>query len=811
VRWNLCPNLWQQRPRQFHVVIASRLLVTFLVLTALIVDTSVSQTAKTSGSRQAPVSGDLERASLDELLKRADSGDARAMCELGSRYAAGASGSKADDSSAFSWFRKAADQGLTEAQYRTAMAYLSGRGVKQDYSESAHWLREAANSRDSRAQGVLANLYYSGRGVPQDYSQAYEWSLKAAEQGNSYGQFLLGTLYVEGKGTVTDKNRGVEWLTKAANSGFPEAQVKLAALYQLGDGFEQDYGQALLWYTKAAANGDHSGELGLGTMYSKGLGVARDCSQAALWFQAASEGGNATAGVALAGLYFGGKGVQQSDSRAVALLQKAAETNNAQALTVLGILYLMGYGVQVDLSKGTDMLRKAAEMGDAEAQFLLGDFYKNGSGVVQDFDQAALWLRRAAEKGNASAETALGTLYNRGLGVPQNDALALEWTKKAVAKNNSQGMRELARLYAYAKVTSQRDYATAGQWFENARIQEAVDKQNRACTVWSMEDYKAIHPNYHNQKWTFWEEMNWKSDPNYPGLSVASVCGKWFNLYAHNERPWLIEVRVHGEPNLPKDKDWNMVLGPDERIAISSRPITDCAKAPTIKFAVSFDAKGDTAKLEYSQNSGLKIKKDHSTDIQSLMQVASVALNTAVQAKQQNEARAFAQQQSQQTALLLQQQQQILNQLQQTKARSAATALPAPSPRPAPASSASATPRSTSTNGGNTVANVDVQVSNSNVSVPYSTGEACMIQGGEVGSNGFPGTVWTEDVTYYLNANGHAKVGVNAYFANGTMHSDNVTVAPGSNRQSFSVPISCDVWSPNQIMLTNISIQYSAL
>ena len=43
------------------------------------------------------------------------------------------------------WYRKAADQGLAEAQYNLGVAYLEGSGVGKDRAEAAKWFRRAAD------------------------------------------------------------------------------------------------------------------------------------------------------------------------------------------------------------------------------------------------------------------------------------------------------------------------------------------------------------------------------------------------------------------------------------------------------------------------------------------------------------------------------------------------------------------------------------------------------------------------------------------------------------------------------------------
>ena len=60
--------------------------------------------------------------------------------------------------------------------------YDDGRFVPQDYAEAALWYRRAADQGLVEAQALLGAMYELGRGVPQDYVQAHMWYNLAAAQ-----------------------------------------------------------------------------------------------------------------------------------------------------------------------------------------------------------------------------------------------------------------------------------------------------------------------------------------------------------------------------------------------------------------------------------------------------------------------------------------------------------------------------------------------------------------------------------------------------------------------------------------------------
>ena len=63
-----------------------------------------------------------------------------------------------DYETAFSYFRQAAEQGHTNAEYEVGMCYLDGDGVNEDEYEAAKWFRKAALKGHEEAQFELAEL-----------------------------------------------------------------------------------------------------------------------------------------------------------------------------------------------------------------------------------------------------------------------------------------------------------------------------------------------------------------------------------------------------------------------------------------------------------------------------------------------------------------------------------------------------------------------------------------------------------------------------------------------------------------------------
>jgi TPR repeat protein len=62
--------------------------------------------------------------------------------------------------------------------------YDRGEGVPQSYREALKWYRKAADQGDSTAQYNLGFMYASGHGVPQDDATAHMWFDLSAARGD---------------------------------------------------------------------------------------------------------------------------------------------------------------------------------------------------------------------------------------------------------------------------------------------------------------------------------------------------------------------------------------------------------------------------------------------------------------------------------------------------------------------------------------------------------------------------------------------------------------------------------------------------
>jgi len=138
---------------------------------------------------------------LLEIKTAAENGDAQAQNTLAQVYA-----SQQDFADAVNWYRKAAEQGSTNAQFALGEILLHGRNgtetsatISKDADEAVLWLGKAANQDDAAAQVELGGCYQRGAGVDENLVEAYKWFTLAARQSNTVARVALEHLTLQMK------------------------------------------------------------------------------------------------------------------------------------------------------------------------------------------------------------------------------------------------------------------------------------------------------------------------------------------------------------------------------------------------------------------------------------------------------------------------------------------------------------------------------------------------------------------------------------------------------------------------------------
>jgi TPR repeat protein len=209
---------------------------------------------------------EADRKLLADIRAKAEKGDAESQCSLGGAYFFGDLGLAKDEALAVKWYRKAAEQGLADAQRILGMCYINGGGVAKDPVQAVKWFRSAAEQGNPLAQLDLALCYHSGDGLAEDAMESVKWARKAAEQGNAQAQFNLGTCYQCGDGVPKDEVEAVKWYRKAAEQNHANGQCNLGNCYFKGGGVVKDYVEGYKWLLLAAGQGNENAKTNVGVL-----------------------------------------------------------------------------------------------------------------------------------------------------------------------------------------------------------------------------------------------------------------------------------------------------------------------------------------------------------------------------------------------------------------------------------------------------------------------------------------------------------------------------------------------------------------
>jgi TPR repeat protein len=168
--------------------------------------------------------GDLAAAARDFAI-RAERGERLAQFNLAMMMFRGEAAGERE--MAISWLRKAAVQGLPQAQYNLGLLYENGAGLPRSQTDATAWFRRAAEQGHTDAQLSLATQYMLGRGAPKDFAEAAIWYERAAEGDDVAAQYIIASFYEHGDGVKQDLRRARHWYEQAARQGDPLARGKV--------------------------------------------------------------------------------------------------------------------------------------------------------------------------------------------------------------------------------------------------------------------------------------------------------------------------------------------------------------------------------------------------------------------------------------------------------------------------------------------------------------------------------------------------------------------------------------------------------
>lgn len=210
--------------------------------------------------RLAPVCLGSNITDPEQLIVKADSGDAKSQAVLGAMYRRGEFGER-DYAKAYYWLEKASSSGEPIAQYNLAVMYESGNYVDKDTAMAAELydtcyqaMYQYALEGNSRAQVNLGNLMELGYGGTPGIENAMQWYNKAAENGDARAQYIMGYKYYHGWGLTQSYDSALKWFEQASDQDYPAARHTIGNMYFNGTGVERDIEKANEYHRLAEAN-----------------------------------------------------------------------------------------------------------------------------------------------------------------------------------------------------------------------------------------------------------------------------------------------------------------------------------------------------------------------------------------------------------------------------------------------------------------------------------------------------------------------------------------------------------------------------
>ena len=254
-------------------------------------NTTAATTQQVSSSQNSNVSGRTSHVTVTQNVGNSQNNSLSMSAKEAYKIADEAYKAK-DYDKALKYYKYAAENNDSQAQFSLGAMYSMGKGVTQNYAEAVKWYLKSANQGNVSAQYNIGIMYDKGHGVKQDYSEANKWYQKAAEQGYASAQFNLGWNLCKGNGVTQNYKETLYWWLKAANLGNADAQYNVGVMYHNGYGVKQNYSEALKWYTKASGQGYTSALYNLGIIYANGTGMKSQNIAEALncYYKAAQKG-----------------------------------------------------------------------------------------------------------------------------------------------------------------------------------------------------------------------------------------------------------------------------------------------------------------------------------------------------------------------------------------------------------------------------------------------------------------------------------------------------------------------------------------
>ena len=361
---------------------------------------------------------DSEKA-FEWFSRGADLGSTDATYMLGECYYFGV-GTGVDPVAAFECFTKAeklADESdddrskFVPLYIAIAQCLEKGIGTEKDETRALSIYKKAAETGAPEAEFRAGRAIMQGIGTRSDYFTARVRFLRAARKGYLPAMLTVGILSDEGKGVKINKNDAKSWYSKAlAITSEPRI-----TLYE----FPERFAESKKLFTESKIK----------TQYRFGMLLARHEPSVENYIRAfehialAASAGFVNAQTEIAKIHVSGgdlKAYYESPFSALDACFEDGETEPdrdtlSSALNKLGDSFHDGKNLlQKNEAAAARCYRFAAELGNVEASYSYGWCLRHGVGVRENDAEAAKWLKMAADKGNGNAAYSYGLCCEEG-------------------------------------------------------------------------------------------------------------------------------------------------------------------------------------------------------------------------------------------------------------------------------------------------------------------------------------------------------------------------------------------------------------
>lgn len=246
----------------------------------------------------------IENNDLGLLKRAADGGNVQALNAWGTITLTRAFRNPAADTNetvavaakAFSYFKRASDQGDANGLYNVGVCYLNGYGCERNENLAFKCFLTSSEAGHPEAINNIGGFYRDGVVVRKSAEKSVEWFARSARLGNAFGQLNYALALQRGDGVERDDAAAAELLGLASAQGNAEAMNVYGMCYFHGRGVEKNAPSAFRWFSRSAARGFPPAMENLAVCYDTGNGVKRDEKLATVWkVRARANGGDANA------------------------------------------------------------------------------------------------------------------------------------------------------------------------------------------------------------------------------------------------------------------------------------------------------------------------------------------------------------------------------------------------------------------------------------------------------------------------------------------------------------------------------------